>query len=348
MTPRDQQIQALLAHGGFAGATFAPLAGDASFRRYVRVTGAHKSAMLMDAPPDKEDVRPYITIARYMHGRGCSVPAILGADEANGLVLLEDLGDDTFTRVLAKENGKDTLLYEKAIDVLAEWHDARRGFSNRQALALPIYDEALLLRETQLFADWYMPQVMGMAQARALGAEYVELWRQIIAAAPLAHDQFVHRDYHADNLIWLPQREGSQQVGLLDFQDAVYGDAAYDLVSLLEDARRDVPPALADAMLKRYLAASKTDATRFLTAYAVLGAQRNSKIIGIFARLAARDGKQHYLSYLPRVWSHMQQDLKHPAMVSLKNWLDIHIKPEWRGAITLRHNAEELVRFACA
>jgi N-acetylmuramate 1-kinase len=343
---RSEQIQSFLSTCGFAGAALSPLTGDASFRRYIRINHAGKKALLMDAPPEKEDVRPYMAIADYLYKTGYSAPHILGADEKAGFVLLEDLGDDTYTRVLKREAAQEQMLYEAAVDVLSEWHDASRGFCNPAQLPLPVYDEALLLREVRLLADWYLPQVLGMNRARELAPEFMELWRQAINASPLATNQFVHRDYHADNLMWLPQRAGSRKVGLLDFQDGVYGDAAYDMVSLLEDARRDVPAGLAQAMLARYLAMTKTDKDRFLAAYALLGAQRNSKIVGIFVRLGARDGKPQYLSYLPRVWAHLERNLKHPSLGALAAWTDKHIQRECRGEIALRHSAQELALTA--
>lgn len=339
---RMQGIHRFLSQTAFADAELTPLAGDASFRRYIRVRKAGKGAMLMDAPPAKENVRPFISIGAYLHAQGFSSPAILADDAAEGFVLLEDLGDDSFTRILKAAPDKEEELYAHAIDVLVAWHDQAGHFSNPKALALPAYDSALLLKEVRLFADWYLPQVMEREKAAALHAEYMELWSDIISEAHLATDRFVHRDYHADNLMWLPARSGFKKVGLLDFQDGVYGDAAYDMVSLLEDARRDVPPATVDAMLARYVKESGCDRTRFLNAYAVLGAQRNSKIVGIFSRLAARDGKHHYLHYLPRVWQHLTGDVQHPALATLKQWLDKHVAMPHRGVIRITHDAKAL------
>lgn len=343
---RRHHIETFLATTTFSGATLAPLAGDASFRRYVRVRKDGNTAMLMDAPPGKEDVRPFLAVATHLVSAGYSAPTILAADINAGLLLLEDLGDDSFTRLLKEGRASETELYEAAIDVLAEWHGVKAPLFGNAALALPAYDEALLMREVRLFADWYLPQALGKDNAIALGQEYMALWREILASAPLATNCFVHRDYHADNLMWLPGRDGTRRVGLLDFQDGVYGDAAYDLVSLLEDARRDVPPVLAAQLIERYLSATGTGRERFHTAYAMLGAQRNSKIIGIFSRLAARDGKHHYLQYLPRVWKHLAQDVHHPALATLAAWLDRHIDASARGVIAIRHDARELALTA--
>ncbi len=298
--------------------------------------------MLMDAPPEKEDVRPYVAMAQHLHRAGYSAPEILAQDPAAGLLLLEDLGDDSFTSVLKAQSGMSNELYEAAIDVLAGWHHNKRD----TAFILPEYNEALLMKEVCLFADWYLPQVVGRQEAAALRPEYLALWQEIFALGVLTADRLVHRDYHADNLMWLPGREGTKRVGLLDFQDGVYGDAAYDVVSLLEDARRDGPAPLAQAMLERYMVASGADRAQFMTAYATLGAQRNSKIIGIFCRLAARDNKFAYLSYLPRVWKHLENDLVHPALATLKVWMEKHVPAGERGVITIRHTSRDLALTA--
>lgn len=348
---RFEQVQALLSGTAFNGAELFPLAGDASFRRYIRIRKGEQSAMIMDAPPAKEDVRPFVHAAEYLCESGFSAPNILAQDAAAGLLLLEDLGDDSFTRVLkqagdAQRAKLEPQLYSAAIDVLVAWHDQQKQFSNPSRLIIPLYDEALLMREICLFSDWFMPQVLGKQQALSLAEEYKALWRELLASSPLDTSLWVHRDYHADNLMWLPERSGIQRVGLLDFQDGVYGDAAYDLVSLLEDARRDVPDEVVSAVLDRYIRESGADAQRLKAAYALLGAQRNSKIIGIFARLAARDGKQHYLDYLPRVWRHLERDLAHPSLAKLKQWVDRHIAPQHRGVIAIRHNAQDLALTA--
>ena len=346
---RAAQIQTFLDKAGYGDAKLSPLAGDASFRRYIRLHKDGKSYMLMDAPPEKEDVRPYIAIAQYLHACGYSAPDILARDEALGFLLLEDLGDETFTRILKATTQKDAQereFYEAAIDVLARWHHGDTKLASTAKLPLPLYDEALLMREVGLFADWFLPQVMGKEAAVKLRSEYMALWQGILQQAKLATDQFVHRDYHADNLMWLPQRAQTARVGLLDFQDGVYGDGAYDLVSLLEDARRDVSPQLAEEMIQRYVAKTGVDESQFRTAYAVLGAQRNSKIVGIFVRLCARDGKAGYLDFLPRVWAHLEHDLAHPLLAPLRTWLGTHVPSSARGVITVAHDARALALSA--
>lgn len=343
---RHKQIAEFLAAHRFENAVQQPLTGDASFRRYIRVRAGAGNAMLMDAPPDKENTAAYLAVAGHLSAHGYSAPAILAHDLAAGLMLIEDLGDDSFTAVLKRNPASEHGLYEAAIDLLAEWHNRTPPLADAKALPLPLYDHHPLMREAQLFADWYLPQVVGKEQASALGKEYMGIWARVLSQAPLAAGHFVHRDYHADNLLWLPDREGAKRVGLLDFQDALYGDPAYDLVSLLEDARRDVPPSLAEAMVQRYLSATGMPQERFDAAYRVLGAQRNSKIVGIFVRLAARDGKCQYLNYLPRVWKHLERDVTHPALAELKQWLDTHIDGAGRGAISIRHTSRELALSA--
>ena len=342
---RLEQIQHFLSKTSFASATLTPLAGDASFRRYIRVQQDGKQAMLMDAPADKEDVRPFLAVAEYLGGKGYSAPQIYARHIPHGLLLLEDLGNDSFTLLLKQESVRarmEQTLYTAAIDVLAQWHDEKRAFSEPSALPLPVYDKALLLREVSLFADWFLPQVLGREKAAILHLDFMSLWERMLDKTNLSTKVLVHRDYHADNLMWLPNREGTARVGLLDFQDGVYGDAAYDLVSLLEDARRDVPQSLVDTMLTRYIAATGVNAEMLRIQYALLGAQRNCKIVGIFARLAARDGKLHYLNFLPRVWRHLERDVQHPALAELKHWLDTYVPKEVRGVIAIRYTAGEL------
>lgn len=339
---RLEQIKQFLSGTRFSDAQLNPLAGDASFRRYIRLNMGNESAMLMDAPPEKENVGPFIAVAEFLHQQGFSAPFIHARHEQNGFLLLEDLGDDSFSSVLKKSPAEEEQLYAAAIDVLAHWHKVEVGFSKPELLVLPQYNEELLMREVALLTDWFLPQVVGADKAADLGAEYMSIWKSILAEANLSTTVWVHRDYHADNLMWLPQRESHQRVGLLDFQDGVYGDGAYDLVSLLEDARRDVPPALASAMLERYIRTVGIDRQNFLTSYAVLGAQRNCKIIGIFSRLAVRDGKFSYLNFLPRVWRHLEHDLKHPLMAPLKQWIDTHVPADKRGVITVSNDMAKL------
>lgn len=346
ISPRAQQILEFLARNGFQDAELSPLAGDASFRRYVRVRKGDKHAMLMDAPPEKENSRSYLSVATYLCERGYSAPRVFAHEAQNGLLLIEDLGDALFSQEMRQHPACERELYSAAIDMLVEWHDKMLAFSDRVALPLPAYDHKLLTQEVNLFTNWFFPQIVGKEKAAALSAEYLDIWKRILSGASLDTTYFIHRDYHADNLMWLPKREGLKRVGLLDFQDAVYGDAAYDLVSLLEDARRDVPAELAAAMLSRYITNAGVNRDAFMSAYAILGAQRNSKIVGIFSRLAARDNKHHYLDFLPRVWRYLEQDVAHPALAELRQWLNTHVPMADRGVITIQHDSRDLALSA--
>lgn len=331
MQTRSDIIDDFLRRSGWQDGRRAPLAGDASFRKYERVHGAGRQAVLMDAPPDKEDMRPFIHIGEHLMEQGLSAPQIYARDLAHGLLLLEDLGDGLFTRLLRDAPQEEERYYIAAADVLAELY---RQAQKADYSGFPVYDEARLLAEANLLAEWFLPAVMTEERAREAAKRYTELWRGLLAKLPRLRPVLVLRDYHADNLLWLPQREGIKAVGLLDFQDGVIGSPAYDMVSFLEDARRDVAPATVERVLAYYLERTGMAAEDFATAYALLGAQRNCKIVGIFVRLAVRDGKRNYLSYLPRVWGHLQRDLLHPALQPLKQWIDEVVEPAWRGAIT--------------
>ncbi len=330
MIRRREQLENFLNKTEFAGAEMQPLAGDASARRYVRARLGVKQAMVMDTPAEGENFPAFVQVAEYLYNSDYSAPQILARDMQQGFLLLEDFGDDSFTKILKSNIGEEELLYSAAIDLLSEWQSL-----NVKNMALPFYDEELYLREVSLFPDWFLPQVMGSEKASELRTEYMEIWREILRSFPLAKNTFVHRDFHADNLMWLSGRDSAKRIGLLDFQDAVIGDPAYDMVSLLEDARRDVPQGLVDLMIEKYLNQTGQDWKSFISAYNILGAQRNSKIIGIFVRLAVRDGKDSYLKLLPRVWRHLERDIKHPLLNKLNSWLKRNVADKFRGEIKL-------------
>lgn len=324
----DDDLHGFLTAAGWGGATVAPLAGDASNRRYLRVSRGAETAVLMDAPPERgESVRPFMAVTEWLRGRGLSAPGVLAARPEAGLLLLEDLGDDIYARHLMQCPADEPALYAAAVDLLAGLADAAPPAAiGPEALPLGPYDAAVLDREAGLFTEWWLAAVAAVSPDMA--AEYAGLVREATAPVAAAREVVVLRDYHAENLLWLPARQGAARVGLLDYQDALAGHAAYDLVSLLEDARRDTTPELQEAMLARYLAARPAgDAEAFRAAYAILGAQRNLKIIGIFARLARRDGKGRYLALIPRVWNHLRRDLAHPALGPLAAWVARHAPP---------------------
>lgn len=320
---REAAIDAFLTSAGWDTARREKLPGDASFRRYVRLYLPEGSAMLMDAPPAHEDVRPFARVARHLASMGYSAPRLLAEDEDAGFLLLEDLGNATYTRELAR-GADERALYAMAVDLLIDLH--RR--TDAVVRGIPPYDDARFLEEVTLLIDWYMPAVTGAPVSDDMRRSYLAAWRAVLPFARRIPDTLVLRDYHVDNLMVVAGRAGLAACGLLDFQDAVIGPASYDLVSLLEDARRDLAPGLADEMLARYLAAfSKLDHDAFRASYAILGAQRNAKIIGIFTRLCRRDGKPRYLTHIPRVWRLLEGDLAHPALAPVRAWFDRHLPP---------------------
>ncbi len=323
MAERARAIEVFLEGCGWGAAARSPLAGDASFRRYVRLERGGDVAMLMDAPPPMEDVRPFARIARHLRALGYSAPEILARDDEAGLLLLEDFGDDTYTALLAS-GADETALYSLAVDVLIDLH--KRPLAEAVPDRLPAYDDALLLEEAELFTGWYLPAVLGDAAATTAAEEFRGLWRELLPLARAVPDTLVLRDYHVDNLIRLPGRQGIEACGLLDFQDAVRGPVSYDLMSLLEDARRDIAPPLAGAMQARYRAAFPSLDTRALDiSLAVLGAQRHCKVIGIFTRLSVRDAKPAYLAHIPRVWRLLENALADPALEKLLGWMNRHV-----------------------
>jgi aminoglycoside/choline kinase family phosphotransferase len=312
-----------LRRAGWDDAQILPLAGDASFRRYFRVVAPGRRAVLMDAPAPHEDPRPFLTVAEHLIALGFSAPRTLAADLEHGLVLLEDFGDARMREVLDAAPEAELRIYADAVDLLARLH-------MHKAADLPAYDAPEYLREACLLTDWFAPAA-GLSIDEA---GYRAAWSE--ALTPLLHDRSVTvlRDYHAENIMLIEGREGVDGLGLLDFQDALAGHPAYDLVSLLQDARRDVPEAVEADMLNRYLEAAQPGAG-FTDAYWLLGAQRNAKIVGIFTRLWKRDGKARYLSYLPRVWAYLERDLEKPALAPVKAWFDANIPADKRSGVEL-------------
>jgi N-acetylmuramate 1-kinase len=331
---RRQALTDFLDASGWGGVAMSPLAGDASFRSYYRLRRGDDRAVLMDAPPPHEDVGPYVSIAAILRELGLSAPTVLAEDRAEGFLLIEDFGDDTYTRLLAR-GADEANLYALAVDTLAVLQQAVAAGG---APDLPPYDGARLLGEAALFVDWYLPAVLGTAAGSLLREEYLALW---IAVLPQALEPFaptlVLRDFHIDNLMLLPGRSGVHRCGLLDFQDAVCGPPAYDLVSLLQDARRDVSDGLRQAMTERYLAAFPgLDRAAFARSAAVLAVQRNCKILGIFTRLWMRDGKPGYLAHIPRLWRLLEAGLRDPALCDIARWLDRQLPAAARRAPDLQ------------
>ncbi len=360
MSDRQAQMREFLDRAGWGAADIAPLPGDASTRRYARLALGARKAMLMDqpqgaetpaAPPDTSaaeraalgynavarlagaDCARFAAVAEHLRGQGLSAPEIYAADHPNGFVILEDLGDDLFADVLAA-GGDEEALYRAAVEVLARLHRYDAPFylpppvsASARSATLFAYDSTALLAETDLLTEWFLPLALGRAATPDEVADHRALWTAALDGIGAGRRVLIHRDYHAQNLLWLPRRAGVARVGLIDFQDAVAGSPAYDPVSLIEDARRDVSPAVAQAATAHYLSAmaaqgTPLDEAAFRREMAVMAAQRNAKIVGIFARLYRRDGKARYLDLLPRVWGHLERDLAHPALADLRAWYD--------------------------
>ncbi len=306
-----------------------PLAGDASFRRYVRLHGGPRPALLMDAPPPRENVAAFSLIARHLLALDFSVPEILAEDTEAGLLLIEDFGDATFTNALTDGEG-ERALYELALDVLIELH--RIPPERAVPPGLPSYDDETLLREAFLLTDWYMPAVLGRLTPPDSRQSFAESWMGVFGYVHQQAPTLVLRDYHIDNLMILPNRSGVASCGLLDFQDALSGSPAYDLMSLVEDTRRDINPDLATHIRARYMAAFPAlEQNAFDSAFAVLAAQRHTKVIGIFTRLWLRDGKPGYLVHMPRLWGLLERAFEHPALEPVADWFSANLPPEDRG-----------------
>ncbi len=301
----ESKAREFLAKNKIVNCEIKKVAGDASFRSYYRIFTGSEIYILMFAPPSHEDVKPFVKIAEFLVLQDFSAPKIFARDDEFGFLLLEDFGDDTYTRVLARDASQELELYEKACACLLELQkkDAPKD--------IPAYNHALLFREVMLFVDWYLP-LQKKSMSLQDRASFKFLWFQVFdqmgqMKSLRNHLQknedpvLVLRDYHADNLMILPSLDGVKQVGMLDFQDAVLGSKAYDLVSLLEDARRDVSEENRTKLLEYYLKHADCDKEAFKTDYEILSLQRNMKILGIFTRLSVRDGKHNYLNYIPRV-----------------------------------------------
>jgi tRNA threonylcarbamoyl adenosine modification protein YjeE len=347
---RIAAVRQFLAEAGFAEAERRRVEGDASTRVYERLRLGEKRVILMNAPrqPDgppvrdglpysaiahlAEDVTPFVAMANGLCARGFSAPAIVHADLKQGLLLIEDLGDG---RVVEGDPPRPIReRYEAAVEVLAALHGQDLPPSLPVATGahdyrLPPYDLHAFLIETELLLDWYLPR-FDVAVGAQTRADFANLWRAALQAALAAAPTWVLRDYHSPNLLWLPERAGIARIGILDFQDAVMGPPAYDVASLAQDARLDVPHALEAALLERYVALRRAaqndfDAAAFIGMYAALAAQRATKILGIFARLDRRDGKPQYLRHLPRIWGYLQRSLAHPTLAPLSAWYRVHV-----------------------
>jgi hypothetical protein len=346
---RKQERAEFLNDAGWGAATARPLAGDASTRSYERLEMGGRRALLMNAPPKAEtapcppeaspaerrrlgynalarlagpNLNAFIAIAETLRRAGLSAPAIYAADAARGFAVIEDLGDDLFVRAIPAGADEETL-YASAIDALLLLRKAAPAAPKSAQYTMLSYDRTALESEIALIPEWYWPHVKGEAATADVIADYAAAWAPVLDRLTPPSTVLL-RDYHAENLLWLPGRQGAARVGVIDFQDGLVGAPAYDLVSLLEDARRDVSPALADRMIARYCAGAARlgafDEDAFRRDFAILAAQRNAKILGIFARLVRRDRKPRYLDFLPRVEAMFRRDLEDEALAPLRQF----------------------------
>ncbi len=362
-TSREEIVRAFLAQAGLTAARRDPLPGDASTRRYERLhLPGGKKLMLMDAPPSAESApcgaeasqaeriaAGYNAMARlsagrleafaacsgYLRDRNLSAPEMVALAPKAGLALLEDLGDDLFTNAI--EGGADQReLYFAAIEALAVLHSEPPPAvleGNHCKWPLLVYDDLALKTGADLFLEWLPKLRLMPALTRDAHAEWDACWTPIRRRGEAGANVFTHRDYHAENLVWLPRREGPARVGLLDFQDAVRAHPAWDLLSLLQDARRDVSEDLEEAALNRYFEL-RPDVHRdaFMADYWGLAALNNTRILGIFARLIIRDHKARYGRFMKRVWAHLERDLEQPGMEDLRGWFDRYAPSQVREA----------------
>lgn len=344
-------LRDFLEAAGFVTAERRRMAGDASIRSYARLIRDDGSFVLMNSPkrPDgpaiyhgkpysaavhlAEDVIPFVAIAHGLRGAGISAPGVLHADLGCGFLITEDLGSEGV--VEGAPPAPIAERYEAATDLLAVLHGEPRperiAFAPQRDYVIPPFDLDAMLIEISLMLDWYLPD-RGAAIDDDLRAAFMALWRGILRPITLAPATWTLRDYHSPNLIWLAGRSGTDRVGVIDFQDTVMGPPAYDVVSLLQDARVDVPETLEIALLTRYARARRAaepsfDPAGFAASYAIMSAQRNTRLLGTFARLNRRDGKPHYLKHQPRIWTYLQRALAHPALAELKAWFAAHVPP---------------------
>lgn len=353
---RSEALQRLLAETGFEGAQRNPLPGDASTRRYERLVRDGRRAMLMDAPRSAESapcppgatpaerrqlgwnatsrlaasrVEAFVAVAAYLEGLGLAPPQIYGADCEAGYAVIEDLGDSLYARVIP-EGADEITLYQEAARALAHVHRAQAPsrLEGVGGASWPIleFDALALEVNADLFVEW-LPRAAEVRIDDKARARWEQVRDSLIVKALGFPRALTIRDYHAENLLWLPEREGLKRVGLLDFQDAVRGWRAWDFAMLLHDARRDVSPAARDAAIRAYLDATGASDTDFQRELAVLGAINAMRILGIFARLAGRDGKQRYLAFMPREWGHLARTLEHPALADARDFVESVARP---------------------
>ena len=310
---RVQQRTEFLKSAGWEDSESVALQQDASFRQYFRITKNKDAAILMDAPPPMENVSAFLDISRRLKVTGVKVPNIYFSDRKLGFILLEDLGDQTFTRLLDRGVEEHTL-YRHAFNALTKFQRS----PNLDIAGLNSYDHYAILKETRLFRDWYLPAIKGQRLCADSQLEFDEIWTALEKQIPNLGSVLVHRDFHVDNLMMV-----ENECALVDYQDALRGSPIYDLVSLLEDARRDVADSIQSDLKTLFLKNNpEIDHSDFEIQFSFWAAQRHCKVAGIFTRLWIRDGKSDYLKHIPRVLRLLKQHLSHPALGSLSNWIE--------------------------
>lgn len=327
------------------------MAGDASTRSYARLIRNDVSEILMNFPArvDRQliydgksyleavhladEIKPFVAIGNALHARGFSAPAIHHSNLDDGFLISEDLGD---AGVIEGEPPRPIVArYEAATDLLVALHrqalPATLPVAGSSPYAIPTFDVAAMLIEVSLLLDWYLPD-RGVAVTDAMREGFFALWGEILAPVLARPETWVIRDFHSPNLIWRAERRGIARVGIIDFQDAVLGPAAYDVASLAQDARLDIPEQLEISLLSRYVLGRRMhdrnfDAAGFAATYAIMSAQRNTRLLGVFSRLNRRDGKPHYLRHQPRIFTYLSRSLAHPAMAPARAWYAAHLPP---------------------
>ena len=351
---RARGIEAILARAGWSQAKRIFMQGDASVRSYEKlVAPSGETAILMISPPRpdgpivrygkpygaiaklSDDIRAFIAMDQALRAQGFSAPRILAHNVADGMAVLEDIG----AQYIADASGPNAVRYTEAVSLLAELHGRtlpRELPVDDETYAIPVYDAEAMLIEVELLIDWYAPHVAKVSPASGARAQFLGLWRDALTPILAQPISWTLRDFHSPNLHWLPERDGLKRIGLVDFQDCVLGPNAYDLASLLQDARVDIIDEMelrlmAHYMRRRAAADPAFDMGAFTAAYAVMGAQRATKILGLFARLDKRDGKPQYLAHLPRIEAYLAKGLAHPLMQPIKLWYQTHLPRALEG-----------------
>ena len=322
-------------------AELTPLKGDASFRSYTRLLMAGQRALLMDAPKPQENIDAYLDMTAHLRSLGCRVPDIYAEDREQGFAIIEDFGEDTFKDLLLDNECDEETLYKLAIDALKHIHT----HSDATKVDIPAYDIDSLMREVMLLADWFIPKARGKGLTKVELARYKTVWKEALRDVAADNSVLVLRDYFVDNLMRVEGNGPIEQCALLDYQDAMIGSPAYDLVSLIEDARRDISPDVRRAALAHYFDGNdNVDRLKMLEHISILGAQRHAKVLGIFTRLSERDDKHHYLAHLPRVQKLFSRSLSSPKLSGVRDVIydlipnlgDIHFEPPVPGFDALK------------